>query len=155
MSTDPVFVGLGSNQGDRIRLIHRAVDQLSAHEHVRRIERSSLIETDPVGVDHDRSFMNGVLRCRIDLDPLVLLDTLMAIENRLGRVSRGSGRPRRIDLDLLFYGRRIVDLERLTVPHPRAHKRRFVLEPMVELAPGFEHPVLEKSMTELLHSLER
>lgn len=136
------FVGLGSNLGDPEELIHSALELLGAEAGIELVAVSSLRETDPVGYEDQPRFLNGAAELSTELPPQKLLDRLLAIERRLGRV-RGEGPrfgPRTIDLDLLLYGQETVREPGLTLPHPRLHERRFALEPLAELDPALEIP---------------
>ena len=136
------FVGIGTNLGDRQATIAAALALLAAEESMELVAVSTLRETEPVGYRDQPSFLNGAAQLETDLRPRALLDRLLAIERRLGRV-RGEGPrfgPRTIDLDLLVYGDQTIDEPGLTVPHPRLSERRFALEPLAELAPGLEIP---------------
>jgi 2-amino-4-hydroxy-6-hydroxymethyldihydropteridine diphosphokinase len=134
------FVGLGANLGDREGTIREALRLLDAHEDVTVAAVSTLRETDPVGVVDQPRFLNGAAALDTDLSPRALLDLLLDVERDLGRVRAERWGPRTIDLDLLLYGLAVVDEPGLTLPHPRLHERRFVLEPLAELAPGLEVP---------------
>ena len=131
------YVGLGANLGDREGTIRAAVAQLPGVVAV-----SPLRETDPVGVTDQPQFLNGVAALETELAPRELLDVLLAIERRLGRERRERWGPRTIDLDLLLYGDEVIDEDGLKIPHPRLHKRRFVLEPLADLAPQLVVPGL-------------
>ena len=136
------FVGLGSNLGDPEALIRSALDLLTAEEGIEVVAVSSLRETDPVGYEDQPRFLNGAAELATELPPQELLERLLAVERRLGRI-RGEGPrfgPRMIDLDLLLYGDEIVEEPGLTLPHPRLHERRFALEPLAELDPALEVP---------------
>jgi 2-amino-4-hydroxy-6-hydroxymethyldihydropteridine diphosphokinase len=138
------FVGIGSNLGEPERQIAAALDQLAAEEGIELVAVSSLRETEPVGYLEQPNFLNGAAHIETELPARELLERLLAIESRLGRV-RGEGPrfgPRTIDLDLLVYGDERIDEPGLTVPHPRLAERRFALEPLAELAPGLEIPGL-------------
>ena len=138
------FVGIGSNLGEPERQIAAALDQLEAEDGVELVAVSSLRETTPVGYLDQPNFLNGAVELETKLPPRDLLERLLAIEARLGRV-RGEGPrfgPRTIDLDLLVYGDDTIDEPGLAVPHPRLAERRFALEPLAELAPGLEIPGL-------------
>jgi 2-amino-4-hydroxy-6-hydroxymethyldihydropteridine diphosphokinase len=130
-----VYVGLGSNLGDREETLRAAVARLSATPRVEVLSISSLRETDPVGPIADQPrFLNGVVALETALSPRELLDRLLEIEAELGRTREGPpGGPRTLDLDLLLYGDERVDEPGLRVPHPRLHERSFVLEPLEEL----------------------
>lgn len=119
------------------------------------VARSSFYRTEPVGVAHQPPFVNAAVTLVADLDPEALLDVLLAIERRYGR-DRASGTPngpRTLDLDLLILGDLVVISPRLTLPHPALAERRFVLAPLCEIAPNLRHPILGKSMAELLAAL--
>ena len=138
------FVGIGSNLGEPQSQIAAALEQLAAEDGVTLVAVSALRETEPVGYLEQPNFLNGAARLETELSPRELLERLLAIENRLGRV-RGEGLrfgPRTIDLDLLAYGDEQIDEPGLTVPHPRLAERKFALEPLVELDPGLEIPGL-------------
>jgi 2-amino-4-hydroxy-6-hydroxymethyldihydropteridine diphosphokinase len=131
------YVGLGANLGDRERTLREAVDALGAEEGIEVAAVSTLRETDPVGVGEQPRFLNGVVALETSLGARELLDRLLAVEQRFGRVRvPGEHGPRTLDLDLLLYGDETIDEPGLAVPHPRMHERRFVLEPLAELAPG-------------------
>lgn len=136
------FVGLGANLEDPRAQIGRALELLAAEDGVEVVAVSTLRETDPVGFEHQPRFLNGVAELRTTLGARELLDRLLAIERRLGRV-RGEGPrfgPRTIDLDLLLYGGETIEEPGLTVPHPRLHERRFALEPLLDLDPELAIP---------------
>jgi 2-amino-4-hydroxy-6-hydroxymethyldihydropteridine diphosphokinase len=131
------YVGLGANLGDRDATIRAAIAELPGVVGV-----STLRETDPVGVTDQPRFLNGVAVLDIDLPPRELLDRLLAVERGLGRERTERWGPRTIDLDLLLYGDEVIDEDGLTVPHPRLQERRFVLEPLAEIAPELVIPGL-------------
>jgi 2-amino-4-hydroxy-6-hydroxymethyldihydropteridine diphosphokinase len=136
------FVGIGSNLGEPERQIVSALEQLAAEAGIEVVAVSTLRETEPVGYLDQPNFLNGAAQVETELPPRELLERLLAIEARLGRV-RGEGPrfgPRTIDLDLLVYDDETVDEPGLTLPHPRLAERRFALEPLAELAPGLEIP---------------
>ena len=135
------YVGLGANLGPREITIQRAVSLLGQEPGIQVMEESTLRETEPVGVVDQPRFLNGVVALDTTLPPHELLHVLLRIERELGR-TRGGERwgPRTIDLDLLVYGSETVDEPGLRVPHPRLHERRFVLEPLADLAPELDLP---------------
>jgi 2-amino-4-hydroxy-6-hydroxymethyldihydropteridine diphosphokinase len=136
-----VYVGLGANLGDREGTLRAAVDALGAEEGIEVVAVSALRETEPVGVGEQPLFLNGVVALDTTLAAGELLDLLLAVEQRFGRVRvAGEHGPRTLDLDLLLYGDEEIDQPGLSVPHPRLHERRFVLEPLAELAPGLVVP---------------
>ncbi len=135
------YVGLGANLGDRERTLRAAVEALGTEDEVEVVAVSALRETDPVGVGDQPRFLNGVAELDTTLTARELLDRLLAVEQRFGRVRvPGEHGPRTLDLDLLLYGEAQLDEPGLTVPHSRLHERRFVLEPLAELAPGLVVP---------------
>ena len=135
------YVGLGANLGDREATIRAAVEALAAEEGIEVVAVSTLRETEPFGVGEQPPFLNGAAALATTLSARVLLDRLLETEQRFGRVRiPGEHGPRTLDLDLLLYGDEAIDEPGLTVPHPRLHERRFVLEPLAELAPGFLVP---------------
>jgi 2-amino-4-hydroxy-6-hydroxymethyldihydropteridine diphosphokinase len=129
------YVGLGSNLGDREGTIRAAVAELPG-----LVSVSTLRETDPVGITDQPRFLNGVAALETELAPRELLDVLLTVERRLGRERGQRWGPRTIDLDLLLYGNEVIDETGLTIPHPRLHERRFVLEPLAELSPALVVP---------------
>lgn len=136
------YVGLGANLGDREATIRRALELLGAEPGIEVVAVSTLRETEPVGYADQPAFLNGAAALETDLSPRALLDRLLAVEQKLGRV-RGAGPrfgPRTIDLDLLLYGAEVVDEPGLSVPHPRLAERRFALQPLYELDPGLSLP---------------
>ncbi len=144
-----IYLSLGSNQGNREAYLQEAIDRLSqARVCVLRI--SSVYETEPQDFPDQPWFLNLVLEASTELFPMQLLSRIQAIETELGRSRRIPKGPRTIDIDILLFGRFIVDAPRLVIPHPRLHQRRFVLEPLAEIAPELRHPVFRKSMRELL-----
>jgi 2-amino-4-hydroxy-6-hydroxymethyldihydropteridine diphosphokinase len=135
------FVGLGANLGERERTLRAAVDSLGGEAGVEVVAVSTLRETEPVGVGEQPLYLNGAAELETTLTARELLDRLFAVERRFGRVrSPGEHGPRTLDLDLLLYGDEVIDEPELHVPHPRLHERRFVLEPLAELAPGLVVP---------------
>ena len=135
------YVGLGANLGDRERTLLAAVTALAAGDRVEVVAVSTLRETEPVGVGAQPLYLNGAAELETTLTAHELLDRLLAVEQRFGRVRvPGEHAPRTLDLDLLLYGDEVIDECGVTVPHPRLHERRFVLEPLAELAPGLVVP---------------
>lgn len=135
------YVGLGANLGRREDTLSRAVQLLREEEGVEVVAVSTLRETEPVGPTDQPPFLNGAVALETGLSPRALLDALLRIEQRLGRVRDGTRwGPRTIDLDLLVHGDLTVDAPGLRVPHPRLHERRFALEPLAELEPELMVP---------------
>ena len=154
---ETVFIGFGSNMGDRLDLCDRAVTLLGLLPHSHLTGVSSLYETEPVRDRTDPGtgwFLTGVVQIETDLTPASLLEVCQEVERALGRDQEHRGGPRTLDLDILFYGARVIDLSTLRVPHPRMHHRRFVLAPMNELAPEWVHPVLHRTMHDLFTHLD-
>jgi 2-amino-4-hydroxy-6-hydroxymethyldihydropteridine diphosphokinase len=150
---ETVFIGFGSNVGDRLDFCDRAVTLLSLLPHSQLSGVSLLYETEPVNdfaQPGDGWFLNGVVQLETDVTPKSLLAILREIEHALGRDEENRSGPRTIDLDILFYGQRIIDEPDLIVPHPRMHRRRFVLMPLSELDPLFVHPFLQRTISQLL-----
>ena len=150
---ETVFIGFGSNVGDRVDFCDRAVTLLSLLPHSRLQGVSLLYETEPVRDRIDpgeRWFLNGVVQLETDIAPRSLLTTLQEIERALDRDEDNRSGPRTIDLDILFYGAHVIKEPGLTIPHPRLHQRRFVLMPMNELDPLWVHPTLNQSVAQLL-----
>ncbi|MBI4432954.1 MAG: 2-amino-4-hydroxy-6-hydroxymethyldihydropteridine diphosphokinase [Candidatus Omnitrophica bacterium] len=150
-----VFLGIGSNLGDRKANIERAIVLLKENENIEVLAVSDLIETEPEGGPQGQEkYWNGAIKIQTQIMPLELLSHLKNIERRLGRKKDAEpNSPRPVDLDILFYGDVvIIDGKRLTIPHPRLASRRFVLEPLSELAPDWVHPQFQKTVKELLDS---
>jgi 2-amino-4-hydroxy-6-hydroxymethyldihydropteridine diphosphokinase len=135
------YIGLGANLGDREATIRRALELLDEDPEIELAAVSTLRETDPVGYEDQPRFLNGAAALGTELGPRALLERLLAVERRLGRVRSGPRfGPRMIDLDLLLYDGQIVSEPGLEIPHPRLHERAFVLEPLSELDPALEVP---------------
>jgi len=149
-----VFLGLGSNLGDRGKNIKEAVRQLQESGIAREMRTSSLYETEPEGIKEQPLFLNAILEMETDLSPRDLLDMLQAIEKRLGRKKVQKWGPRIIDLDILLYGDMVVREEDLEIPHPLLAKRSFVLDPLAEIAPETVHPQLKMTISALRDKLK-
>ena len=148
-----VYVAVGSNLGERASLVKRAEDRLQTVPGVYFKKKSPLYETEPVGGPAQQGkYLNGVWEIETSLEAKALLNELMEIETSLGRVRATSKKnePRPIDLDILFYGDKIIQSENLSVPHPRLHERWFVLKPLADLCPDLIHPKKKKTVRELL-----
>lgn len=149
------LLSLGSNAGDRAEHIEQALVMLG-ESGVRLLRRSSFYETQPVGTTMQRWFINCVVEVETELMPLALLHLLKRIERRLGRTgsSGPAPTPRPIDIDILTFGSSRVSLPELVIPHPRLTERRFVLEPLHELAPDWRHPLTRLTPKEMLGQLD-
>ena len=149
--TVTAYLSLGSNVGDRAANLREALERLHSAGKVGAV--SSLYETEPIEFTEQPWFLNCVVELETDLGPAQLLAGILEIEEQMGRHREKKKGPRNIDLDILFYGDEIVDGPELTIPHPAMQERRFVLEPLAEIAPGVTHPTSKKTVRELLESL--
>jgi len=157
MPQETVFIGFGSNVGDRQELCDRACALMSLLPLSQVTGVSSYYETEPVDPEGGLGatwFYNGVVRVETSLRPMHLLEILQETERGLGRDDENRHGPRTMDFDILLFGQYEIDQVGLTIPHPRLHLRRFVLEPLVEIEPCFIHPTLSRSMKELLDALK-
>lgn len=143
-----VYLGIGSNVGERERNCERAL-ALLRKKGLAITRTSSMIETEPWGVEDQPRFINMAAEARTELGPQALLSLLKEVEAEMGRVPSGRWGPRVMDLDILFYDDLVLEEPGLVIPHPRLHERDFVLRPLREIAPGLIHPVLKKRIREL------
>ena len=146
-----VYIGLGSNEGNRKENLKKAIDHMS-NELSPVIKASYIYETEPWGFETDHWFLNQVILMETAERPLIILRKLLHIESIMGRkpTTQKNYTSRIIDLDLLLYDDLIVQTNELIIPHPRMHQRRFVLIPMTEIAPDVVHPIFKKNMEQLL-----
>ncbi len=147
-----IYLGLGSNVGDKEANIRKAVELIGEKCPVHRVSR--LYKTEPVGYKQQDWFLNCVAEAEGCSDPLIMFAAFQAIEKRLKREKSVRHGPRTIDIDVLFWGDQVIDSGGFTIPHPRLHERRFVLEPLMELAPDLIHPVLKKTVRQLFNELK-
>lgn len=147
-----VYLSLGSNLGDRAANLRTAIQKLSEIGDVMAV--SSFYETEPVEAAPQPWFLNCAVRLNTEKMPRQLIAAILSLEQSMGRHRRGQEKaPRTIDIDILLFGSSVIELPKLTVPHPRLHERRFVLEPLTEIAPDVRHPVLKRTMRELRDAL--
>ena len=147
MAAEEVFLGLGSNIGNKLEQLNAALRALE--QHVELLETSSVYETEPVGYANQPPFLNLVCHAMTGLAPLELLGLTQRIEKELGRRPTLRNGPRTVDIDILFYGSRSFHTAQLDIPHPRIPERSFVLVPLAEIAPGLVHPELRKTVATL------
>jgi 2-amino-4-hydroxy-6-hydroxymethyldihydropteridine diphosphokinase len=147
-----VYLALGTNLGDRLANLRAAIEALPSE--VKVIAESKVYETPPWGYENQPAFLNMAVKCETNLKPESLLKRLKQLEVQLGREQSFHWGPRLIDIDILFYDDLILKSEPLSIPHPRLHERGFVLVPLADIAPDFIHPVLKKTIKELLASVD-
>ena len=146
-----VYLSLGSNVGDRAANLQMAIEKLAELGSVTAV--SSFYETEPVDTGPQPWFLNCAVKLDTEKMPRQLIAAILNLEQTMGRQRREEKAPRTIDIDILLFGSSIVELPSLTIPHPRLHERRFVLEPLAEIAPDARHPVFKRSIRELREAL--
>lgn len=151
----PVFISVGSNIGNRLQNCKKGISALTALKQVKQVETSPFYQTEPVDYKDQDWFVNCAVRISTDLDPPALLKRLQGIQYDAGqREKTVRFGPRVLDLDIVLFDDWIVHSEELTIPHPRMHKRHFVLKPICDIDPNINHPVLRQSMQSLLDNLD-
>lgn len=148
-----VYIGIGSNLGDRLQHLRSSLNRIKAHPKVNLIAVSSIYETAPIGGPPQDPFLNGTCAVKTSLRPAALLGLLLDTEERMGRIRRERWGPRVIDLDLLLYGEWMLKTPTLEIPHPRLAERSFVLVPLAEIAPAAPVPGTGRTVQELLQDL--
>ncbi|SRR5579884_676969 len=146
-----VYLSLGSNLGDRGANLQAAMEKLGEFGSV--VAVSSVYETEPVETGPQPWFLNCAVKLETEKMPRQLIAAILALEQSLGRQRRKEKAPRTIDIDILLFGSSVVELPSLTIPHPRMHERRFVLDPLAEIAPEARHPVFKRTIRELRDAL--
>jgi 2-amino-4-hydroxy-6-hydroxymethyldihydropteridine diphosphokinase len=148
-----VFIGLGSNKGDRHEHLSDAVKHLEKNEHITVLSVSSFVDYPPENGNEDPHYLNGVIKIVTPLSPQELLSVTELTEKEMGRETKSDYTPRTIDLDILLYDQDIIIEKNLTIPHPLMHERQFVMRHIVELDAEVMHPMLEMNMEQLLKQL--
>jgi len=146
-----VYLSLGSNLGDREANLRTAIEKLGEFGNIAAV--SSFYETEPVEVTAQPWFVNCAVKLDTEKMPRQLISAILALEQSMGRQRKQQKGPRTIDIDILLFGSSVIDIPSLTVPHPHLHERRFVLEPLAEIAPDVRHPIFKRSMRELRDAL--
>ena len=145
-----VFLGLGSNIGDRLKFISNAVSEIKNNGNIRLIKSSSVYKTEPWGEKHQNTFLNIAIEISTSYTPDELLLFIKDTEIKLGRTGRSRWAEREIDIDILFYDNLVMKKSGLEIPHPEIQNRNFVLIPLNDIAPDFVHPVLKKKISDLV-----
>ena len=145
------YIALGSNLGDRAAHLQQAIDRLSALGKITAV--SSFYETEPVELTAQPWFLNCVVALETEKMPRQLIAAILDLEQQMGRRRLEKKGPRTIDIDILLFGKSVIEMPGLTVPHPAMHERRFVLEPLTEITPDLRHPVFKRTIRELLEAL--
>lgn len=149
-----VFLGIGSNEGDRLAHISRAIRQLGCTPGIHVTQMATIQETEPIGGPPQGRFLNTVVELETTLSPRELFTTIKQLERDCGRrPSPQRWGPRPLDLDILLYDQETIEEPDLAIPHQQMHRRRFVLEPLAQLAPHLRHPLLRQTIAELLQQL--
>jgi len=155
MQPSVAYIGIGSNLGDTVLNCKHSIARIDGTSGCEVTARSDLFKTEPEGVAGQQWYANCVIEVKTERTPHNLLDSLMAIEHEMGRIRKKKWESRIIDLDLLIFGELVLDSPDLVVPHPLLHTRRFVLEPLVQVAPELVHPILNITIQRLLKKLPK
>ena len=148
------YISAGSNMGDRLQNCRKGIEALTEADNSRILAQSRIYKTEPVGYEDQNWFVNMMVKLETALDPFQLLDHIEHIQRAAGRIKDAIRfGPRILDLDIILYDDCVIRSERLVVPHPRMHKRRFVLKPLCDIDPAIIHPVLKQEMQILLKRL--
>lgn len=150
-----VFLSIGSNMGDKEQFLSMGVEELKRAQDIRNVKVSDLIVTEPYGYKDQDEFLNGCVYLETLKSPYELLDFIHQVEKMAGRERKIHWGPRTLDLDILFYDNLVMGEEDLTIPHKEVEKRAFVLEPLVQIAPNFRHPVFGLTMEQLYENLTK
>jgi 2-amino-4-hydroxy-6-hydroxymethyldihydropteridine diphosphokinase len=148
------YIGIGSNMGDKVHRCEEAISEILRVDRHKLLAKSSFFKTQPMGYTSQDWFVNGVIKIETELGAVDLLRSLKAIEGQLGRVETFRWGPRTIDLDILLFDETRIETPDLQIPHPRLQERQFVLVPLAEIDPTLLHPVLKKTVQELLEDLK-
>ncbi len=150
-----VYISVGANMGDKLENCRNGIDAVADHPEMTLVSQASFYKTAPMDYKDQDWFVNTAIGITTTLLPKVLLTALQAIQSKIGR-KKSAIRfgPRILDLDIIFYGGQTLKSESLTIPHPRMHLRRFVLQPLCDLAPDFVHPIFNKKLKRLLKELD-
>ena len=148
------YIGLGSNLNDRMANLNKAIELIEQDSRISALKRSSVYQTEPVGIKDQPLFLNMVLEVETEFSPFDLLHFLQEIERKMGRKKGKRWGPRNIDLDLLLYDEQIINNAELTLPHAQMHLRKFVLTPLAEIAKDKIHPLNKKTISELLKNMK-
>jgi len=155
LETTIAYIGIGSNLGDKLFNCRHSIDKINQLPRCHVIACSSIFKTEPEGVAGQDWYANCVAQVTTTRHPHQLLKGLLSIESDMGRIRKKRWEARIIDLDILLFGQEIIESNNLVIPHPLLHIRRFVLEPLVQLAPNLVHPVLKLTISQLLNKLPK
>lgn len=155
METHTAYISVGSNIGDKLSNCQKGIAELTRSDRSRLMAQSQFYSTEPVDYEDQDWFVNAAVKIETRLNPFELLKTLKSIEREAGRTAESIRfGPRILDLDLILYDDLVINTAELVVPHPRMHKRRFVLQPICDIDPAIVHPIIKKRLRDLLESLD-